>query len=228
MLSLARPIAEKVARHLVAAGRLIDEEPQEALAHALAARRLASGIAPVREAVGLAAYHAGEWQTAIAELRTFHRIIGRQPHLAVIADCERALGRPERAIDLYRHADRTLMSPAEATELLIVAAGARRDLGQDEAAVAMLQVPELTGPSTPAQARLRYAYADALLAAGRTEEAHDWFSRAVEVDEEGETDAVERMLELEGVTLEDEDFDLDDTAVTPVEQPGQSPGPSVR
>ncbi|GAB3959067.1 hypothetical protein GCM10027614_77830 [Micromonospora vulcania] len=48
-----------MARHLVATGQLIDEDPAEALAHALAARRLASRISAVREAVGLAAYHAG-------------------------------------------------------------------------------------------------------------------------------------------------------------------------
>ena len=97
LLSLNKPVAETVARHLVATGQLIDEDPAEALAHALAARRLASRIAAVREAVGLAAYHAGEWQTAIAELRTYHRMSGLQSHLAVLADCERALGRPERA-----------------------------------------------------------------------------------------------------------------------------------
>ena len=81
LLSLTKAVAESVARHLVATGKLLDEEPAEALAHALAARRLASRIAVVREAVGLAAYHAGEWQTAIAELRTYHRMSGRQTHL---------------------------------------------------------------------------------------------------------------------------------------------------
>ena len=111
--SLARPVAEKVARQLVATGQLIDDDPKLALAHALAARRLASRIAAVREAVGLAAYHAGEWQTAIAELRTYHRMSGRQTHLAVLADCERALGRPERAIDLFRAADRSQLDAEE-------------------------------------------------------------------------------------------------------------------
>lgn len=205
LLSLARPIAESVARRLVATGLLIDEDPHEALAHALVARRLASGIAPVREAVGLAAYRAGEWQTAIAELRSYHRMTGRQSHLAVLADCERALGRPERAIDLYRHADRSKMEPAEAVELLIVAAGARRDLGQADAAVAMLQVRELDGPPGTATARLRYAYADALLAVGRRDEARQWFARAVDADEDVQTDAAERLLELDGVLIEGEE-----------------------
>ncbi|WP_435821401.1 tetratricopeptide repeat protein [Micromonospora parva] len=208
MLSLNKPVAETVARHLVATGQLIDEDPAEALAHALAARRLASRISAVREAVGLAAYHAGEWQSAIAELRTYHRMSGLQSHLAVLADCERALGRPERAIDLFRGADREKLDQAVAIELLIVAAGARGDLGQKDAAVAMLQVPDLTSEATvPWTARLRYAYADALLAVGRRDEAREWFSRAADVDTEGETDAAERLLELDGVVIEGDDED---------------------
>ncbi|MEU1589661.1 Replicase polyprotein 1ab [Micromonospora sp. NPDC005710] len=197
-----------MARHLVATGQLIDEDPAEALAHALAARRLASRISAVREAVGLAAYHAGEWQSAIAELRTYHRMSGLQSHLAVLADCERALGRPERAIDLFRGADREKLDQAVAIELLIVAAGARGDLGQKDAAVAMLQVPDLTSEATvPWTARLRYAYADALLAVGRRDEAREWFSRAADVDTEDETDAAERLLELDGVVIEGDDED---------------------
>ncbi|MFG3701938.1 Replicase polyprotein 1ab [Micromonospora sp. NPDC047620] len=222
-MSLAKPVAETVARHLVATGQLIDEDPAEALAHALAARRLASRIAAVREAVGLAAYHAGEWQTAIAELRTYHRMTGLQSHLAVLADCERALGRAERAIDLFRGADREKLDQAVAIELLIVAAGARGDLGQKDAAVAMLQVPELTAEAAePWTARLRYAYADALLAVGRREEAREWFSRAADVDTEGETDAAERLLELDGVVIEGDEED-EESAETIAAGPG-APG----
>ncbi|WP_346540020.1 Replicase polyprotein 1ab [Micromonospora sp. DPT] len=186
----------------------------------MAARRLASRISAVREAVGLAAYHAGEWQTAIAELRTYHRMTGLQSHLAVLADCERALGRPERAIDLFRGADREKLDQAVAIELLIVAAGARGDLGQKDAAVAMLQVPELTTDSTdPWTARLRYAYADALLAVGRREEAREWFSRAADVDTDGETDAAERLLELDGVLIEGDEEDDE-----PAEEIATGPG----
>ena len=210
LLSLTKPVAETVARHLVATGQLIDEDPSRALAHALAARRLASRIAAVREAVGLAAYHAGDWQTAIAELRTYHRMTGRQTHLAILADCERALGHPERAIDLFRGADRKALDQMAFIELLIVAAGARADLGQGDAAVAMLQARELTSDANePWVPRLRYAYADALLNVGRREEAREWFVRAAEADTEAETDAAERVLELDGVVIEGDDEDLD-------------------
>ncbi|AEV87244.1 Replicase polyprotein 1ab [Actinoplanes sp. SE50] len=200
----------------MAAGTIIDEDSEVALQHAIAARRLASRIAVVREAVGLAAYAAGDWTTAIAELRTYHRMTGRQTHLAEIADCERALGRPERAIDLYRGADMAKLEKSGAIELLIVAAGARGDLGQHDAAVAMLQVKELTAEETADwAARLRYAYADALLAAGRRDEAREWFVRAAAVDEDQLTDAAERILELDGVVIEgddEDDEDLDDDA----------------
>ncbi|HEX5199926.1 MAG TPA: hypothetical protein VFW27_08285 [Actinoplanes sp.] len=195
----------------MAAGQIIDDDSELALQHAIAARRLASRIAVVREAVGLAAYAAGDWTTAIAELRTYHRMTGRQTHLAEIADSERALGRPERAIDLYRGADMESLDKAGAIELLIVAAGARGDLGQHEAAVAMLQVRELTHDEDAEwAARLRYAYADALLAAGRRDEAREWFSRAAAVDEDQLTDATERLLELDGITLEDDEDEEDE------------------
>ncbi len=177
-------------------------DPPTALAHAQAARRRAPRVASIREAVGLAAYHAADWHTAITELRAYHRMTGRQTHLAVLADCERALGRPERALDLYRTGQQANLGQAEAIELLIVAAGARADLGQTDAALAMLDVPELTHEG-PGVARLRYAYADRLAAAGHTEEAREWFSRALELDEQGETDAADRLLELEGVQLDE-------------------------
>jgi tetratricopeptide (TPR) repeat protein len=209
--SLPSSDANMVARHLIATARFLDDEPEVALAHARAARSIAPRIAAVREALGLASYRNGEWQSTITELRTYHRLTGRQTHLAVIADAERALGRPERAIDIYRTADRSKLAPDEAVELLIVAAGARGDLGQRDAAVSMLQVRELTAPSRESWvARLRYAYADALLAAGRREEARAWFARAADIDEDLNTDAAERLLELDGVVLDDLDAVLEE------------------
>jgi len=201
--TLGGALSAAVAKRLVASGTLLDDDPEGALAHAMVARRLAPRVASVREAVGLAAYHAGQWQSAIGELRTYHRITGRQTHLAVIADCERALGRPERAVDLYRAADLDKLAPDEAIELLIVASGARADLGQLDAASAMLQVPDLRDDEAPWAARLRYAFADTLRAAGRTDEAREWFARAADVDDDLVTDAAERLLDLDGVVIDD-------------------------
>ena len=193
---LPKGLAELVGRHLAAAGLLIDSDPERALEHARYAREKAARVGVVREATGLTAYHAGEWAEALAELRAARRMSGGAGHLAVMADCERALGRPERALDLAKES-RAEMSPSEAVELRIVAAGARRDLGQLDAAVVALQGPELD-PSKrePWSARLFYAYADNLTAVGRTEEAIRWFLNAADADEDGGTDAAERAVEL--------------------------------
>ena len=89
-------------------------------------------------------------------------------------------------------------------ELRIVESGIRRDQGLPEAAVIALQVPELTsGRLRPWSARLFYAYADALLAACRADEAREWFARAAEADTDGETDAADRLDELDGIEFED-------------------------
>ena len=84
----------------MAAGLLIDSEPKTAYEHTLAARARASRLAVVREAVGEAAYAAGEYTEALAELRAAKRMNGAQDYVAIMADCERALGRPDRALAL--------------------------------------------------------------------------------------------------------------------------------
>lgn len=187
--------AKMVARHLVMAGRLLDEDPDVAYAHAMAARRRASRIGLVREAVGIAAYRAGRYAEALAELRAARRMTGSAEYLPMMADSERGLGRPERALDLASDPAVTGLDTAGRMEMLIVAAGARRDLGQHAAAAALLQVPELrSSDQTVWVARLRYAYADALEAAGRENEARRWFSRAAEADVYEETDAELRAM----------------------------------
>jgi tetratricopeptide (TPR) repeat protein len=195
--TLPKRLADLVGSHLVMAARVLDEDPQLALAHARFARSKASRVAAVREAVGLAAYLAGEWSEALAELRTARRLGGDPGRLAVLADCERALGRPEHALEIARSPEAAQLGVDEAVELRIVAAGARRDLGQFDAAVIALQGPDLDAVGEePWRARLRYAYADNLLAAGRQQDAVRWFLAAAEADIEGVTDAAERAVEL--------------------------------
>jgi hypothetical protein len=213
--SLAKDTAELVARHLVMVGRLIDDEPEQALAHARAARALAGRVGSVREAAGLAAYAAGEWSEGLTELRAARRITGRCDHLAVMADCERALGRPERALEYGDDEAVPRLGQTERVELVIVLAGARRDLGQSEAAVLMLQDPaRRTTRTRPWAPRLWYAYADALLAAGREQDARRWFASAADADDAAGTDAEERLLELDGVILEDVHEGEEDAPVT--------------
>jgi tetratricopeptide (TPR) repeat protein len=205
------------------AARLIEDDPELALAHARAARQRAGRIAVVRETAGVIAYHAGEWAEALSELRTARRMSGGAGLLAVMADCERGLGRPERAIELGRSDEARHLAGEEATELRIVVAGARMDLGQYDQAVVTLQTPELDPARLgAASARLFYAYAEALLAAGRPEEALKWFLNTAAADLEGDTDAEERAEEL-AATFDDTDPTPDtDTAATehdPAEPP---------
>lgn len=197
LLSLDKSNATAVARHLVMASRLLDEDPTLALAHARAARNRAGRVAVVSETAGIVAYHAGEWAEALSELRAARRMAGGPGLLAVMADCERGLGRPERAIELGRSEEARALTGDEATELRIVVAGARMDLGQPDQAVVTLQTPELAAAKEGATAaRLCYAYADALVAAGRGSDGLTWFLNAAAADVDGDTDAEERVAEL--------------------------------
>jgi hypothetical protein len=200
-----------VARYLVAAG--VDEDPEKGYAYAQAAKRLAARVGVVREACGIAAYRTGRWAEALAELRAARRMTGHDEYLPLMADSERALGRPDRALALVREANIESLSRGMQIELRIVESGIRRDQGLADAAVLALHVPELTGKRLrPWSARLFYAYADALLAAGREREARDAFARSAEADKGGETDAADRLDELDGFEFEDlaEDEDLED------------------
>jgi len=202
-----------VARYLVAAG--MAENPEQGYEYAQAAKRLAARVGVVREATGIAAYQTGQWAEALAELRAARRMTGSDDYLPMMADSERALGRLDRALTLIREADTSTLTStldrATQIELRIVESGIRRDQGLADAAVLALQVPELrSGRLRPWSARLFYAYADALLAAGRTEEARDAFARAAAADPDGDTDAADRLDELDGVQFEDLADDSDD------------------
>ena len=202
--SLPDKLASRVARHLVAAGRLLETDPETAYQHTLAARSRAARLAVIREACGEAAYLAGHYGEALTELRAAKRMNGRNDYLAVMADCERALGRPERALSLAKDDVVSHLDQQTRIEMMIVASGARLDLGQPEVAAAMLEGKDLRSPEiAPWSARLRYAYAVALLAADRLPEATEWFHRAAAVDSESVTDATERLLELEGLRVAD-------------------------
>ena len=154
-------------------------------------------LAVTREAAGITAYRAGDYAAALAELRAVRRMTGDPAHLPVMADAERGLGRPDRALALARDPEVRRLDTASRVEIAIVASGARRDRGEFEAAVVGLQGAALEStqlqPWTP---RLWYAYADALLDAGRREEALRWFESVAAIDDAGETDADERARGL--------------------------------
>jgi tetratricopeptide (TPR) repeat protein len=204
LMSLPKGLAEEVACNLVMVARLIDEEPEQAYAYSRIALRLASRVAAVREAAGFAAYATQKYSEALAEFRAARRMTGSVELWPVMADCERGLGRPERALAMAGEPEVAKLDKAGQVEMRLVAAGARRDMGQLDAAIVTLQSPELASNSAqPWTARLRYAYADALLAAEREDEAREWFAKALEADKDGTTDASDRLAELDGIDFVD-------------------------
>ncbi|SEM71099.1 Tetratricopeptide repeat-containing protein [Streptacidiphilus jiangxiensis] len=214
LLTLPKTLADDVAKHLVMVARLIDSDPEQAYAYSRVALRLASRVAAVREAAGFASYATERYSEALTEFRAARRMTGSADLWPVMADCERGLGRPERALEMAGAPEVKQLDKAGQVEMRLVAAGARKDMGQLEAAVVTLESPELASHSVqPWTARLRYAYADALLEVGRETEAREWFAKAVEVDQNGTTDAAERLAKLDGIEFVDaldDDADEDD------------------
>jgi len=212
--------ADVVGRHLVAAGGLVDDDPVLALEHARAARDRASRLAPVREAVGVAAYHAEDYAEAARELRAYARMSGDESYRAVLADCERAIGRPENALRLVQEALADQPDAEELVELRLVEAGARSDLGEGAAAALVLEAA-LGGRPTPAglghpdlgQLRLAAAYADLLEARGEDELAHEWYSAIAAADPDDLTGVSDHFAG-------DDDEDDEDSGIEEFADPG--------
>ena len=203
-----------VAKHLVMAARYIDVDPELAFEHAEAASRRGGRVGFVREAVGLTAYAAGKYHEALRELRTYRRISGSDDHLALIADSERALGRADKALETLTSPEALALTGAAGVEIAIVTAGLHIDAERFDEAVKALEIPALDiNKAFSYSPRLFEAYADALEAAGRTEEAAPWRARiavaeqalGLDVDEEPEILDLDDLLDdME----EDEDGDV--------------------
>lgn len=220
-------MASKVAGHLRAAGELIDIDPELALRHALVARRLASRLPVVREITAEVAYAAGEFDTALTEYRALHRMSGNDDYLPVIADCERAVGKPQNALRTLGQARTAKLSVAQQVEVILVEAGTRSDLGQQPEALRLLkQAISSKQGGRAGQARLRYAYAELLAEQGELPGARQWLVSARDYDDEDELQITERIAELDGqprATREfDDEFEIMDveTAEEPTDETG--------
>lgn len=201
--ALSKENAERVSQHLVMAARLIDDDPELAHKHAQAAARRAGRIAVARETLGITAYLTGDFALALRELRTHRRISGSNEQLPLMVDCERGLGRPEKALELGRSVDRATLSVGTRVELAIALSGARLDLGQTEAALRELEIPQLD-PSTAYRfsPALFDSYAVVLAELGRDDEAAEWGRRAdvaaeaiAEAENGGSSDEIEVIEE---------------------------------
>ncbi len=219
--TLSKENAEQVARHLAMAARLIDDDPQLAHQHALAASRSAGRIAVVRETVAITAYAIGDFALAVRELRTFRRISGRDDQIALLVDSERGVGRPDRALEVGRAVDRAALPVVVRVELAIAMSGARLDLGENERALQELEIPELDPDHafswSPGLFAARAAVLEEL---GRLDEAAQWQRRAeIAEDVIGSRDADSETLLVEEI----EELELDDDADEPPSGPASEP-----
>jgi tetratricopeptide (TPR) repeat protein len=180
-------------------------------------------VAAVREAVGVAAYAAGDYAEAARELRAYRRMSGDQGYRAVLADCERALGRPEVALRLVAEALAASPEAEETAELRLVEAGARGDLGEPAAARLVLEAalaegvpgarldPTTLNAADAGRLRLASAYADLLADEGETAQSVEWLTAIAAADPEDAVGALAR-LGIEFTDTEDgeaEDVDIE-------------------
>jgi tetratricopeptide (TPR) repeat protein len=178
----ARNVKDSVAE----AAQAFDDGDYEKVIAALAdAKRDAPRSTTVRELLGLAYYHLGRFREAARELAAYRRLSGEQDQDAPLADAERALGHPDRAVAILTEEPRDAVPEDVAVEGLVVLAGALRDLGRASEAVAVLQ----SGPVRPEQVlphhlRLWYALADALEDAGNRRDARSWWDAIYAEDPE--------------------------------------------
>jgi hypothetical protein len=177
--TLSKENADGVAKHLVMVARLIESDPELAHKHATSASRRAGRIAMVRETLAITAYATGDYALAIRELRTYRRISGSNEQLALMVDSERGLGRPDKALELGRSVPRESLTPATQVAVAIAMSGARLDLGQPEAALAELSIPQLDASRAYSYSpELFWAYAEVLDDLERSAEAEEWRERA--------------------------------------------------
>jgi tetratricopeptide (TPR) repeat protein len=193
--TLPDDLRDRVGRLLVAADLAVTEgDDAKAREYTSEAKRLAGRVACVREAFAVASYLCGDYSEALAELRAVRRMRGGDDFVPMMADCERALGKPEKALELFRGIDLAGLDPVTRAELLIVMAGARADVGQVDAALVTLETPDLTGcPDAASRARLQYAYADLWERAGNREKAREWFAAAMKSYPEDVIGAAQRL-----------------------------------
>ena len=208
MKALTKDNAEWVAGHLVMASRVVDEDPERAHKHALAASRRAGRIPVVRETVGITAYLLGDFALALRELRTYRRLSGSNDQVPMMVDCERCLGRPEKALELAGEVNRSELSPSIAVELAIARSGARLDLGHLDLALQELEIPQLNPDLAYSYSPALFdSYATILSLMGREDDAARW------------GDLANRAAEA----LDPLDDDHEDDIVV-VEMPGESQG----
>ena len=168
-----------------------------ASSEAAKAKELAPRSAAVREVLGLALYRQQRWREALTEMQAYRRMSGRPDQNHIIADCERGLGRPERAVSLAEEALAARGVPLEAkAEAVIVAASALADMARFDQALGLLRrVRTRDDVARPDVLRVWYVIGDILERSGRPQEAERMFRKIMRHDPAA-YDVAERLAQL--------------------------------
>jgi tetratricopeptide (TPR) repeat protein len=168
-----------------------------AAAEAAKAKALAPRSATVREVLGLALYELGRYREALTEMQAYRRMSGRADQNHIIADCLRAVDRPDRAVPLAEEALASRGVPLRAkTEAVIVAASALADEGKFDQALGLLRRIRTKDDVAGFEVmRVWYVTADILARAGRPQEAAREFRKILRHDA-GAYDVAERLAQL--------------------------------
>ncbi len=180
MRDMAKPEgADRAVEHAGKALAAFSEDDfRESIFHAEKAKTQASRSPKIRELLGLSYYQMGRWQEAARELLTFRRLSGSFEEHHVIADCYRALEKPDRALEICAEVPPGTLSAELQAELAIVAAGALADKGMIERALSHIATADVE-PRTiePYHLRIWYMRADLFEKAGDTQRARSLWDR---------------------------------------------------
>ena len=189
---------ETLAKHLLSVQVLAESDPETAYLHAARIRDRVPRSALTRQTACIAAYRTGRFKEAVKEEAAYRRISGQFDLVPIAADSERGLQRPQRALAMMTEFEGEKLDSDTRTELLIVAGGAREDLGDTDAARVLLQKAVRAAKSPMAAARARFALGHLLSTTGDTEQARKWLQSAVDIDEDSAwTDAAEVLEGLQ-------------------------------
>lgn len=188
---------EAIAR-LERAVRLLEHgDARGAAAEARKAKELAPRSPAVREVLGLAYYGTERFREALTEMQAYRRMSGRADQNHIIADCLRAVGRPDRAVPLAEEALAARRVPLAAkAEAVIVAASALADSGKLDQALGLLRrVKTREDVAGPEVIRVWYVTGDILERAGRRADAAREFRKIMRHDPAA-YDVAERVAQL--------------------------------
>jgi tetratricopeptide (TPR) repeat protein len=190
--------ADQAIARLERAVQLLDRgDARGAAIEAGKAKELAPRAPAVREVLGLALYSLERFSEALSEMQAYRRMSGRADQNHIIADCLRAVGRPDRAVPLAEEALAARGVPLAAkTEAVIVAASALAEQGKVDHALGMLRrIRTRDDVAGPEVMRVWYVTANILEQAGQRREALREFRKILRHDSSA-FDAAERAAQL--------------------------------